>query len=111
MNALKANDNDSDLFVAIAKVFWVERKAEKVKKWLSNAITVDKDNGDAWAHMVRYEMEFGPGENDTLQDFKEAEPRHGEMWTRAVKKVENWRRDPCEVLKEVAKSIKLFEEI
>jgi pre-mRNA-processing factor 6 len=24
MNALKANDNDSDLFIAIAKVFWTE---------------------------------------------------------------------------------------
>ena len=59
MNALKANDNDSDLFIAIAKVFWTEHKAEKVKKWLENACTVNKDNGDAWAHRLRYELEFG----------------------------------------------------
>ena len=59
MTALKANDNDSDLFVAIAKVFWVERKAEKIRKWIKNAVTVNKDNGDAWAHLLRYEMEFG----------------------------------------------------
>jgi pre-mRNA-processing factor 6 len=59
MTALKANDNDSDLFLAIAKVFWVERKAEKIRKWIKNAVTVNKDNGDAWAHLLRYEMEFG----------------------------------------------------
>jgi pre-mRNA-processing factor 6 len=62
MNALKANDSDSDLFLAIAKVFWVERKAEKIKKWLDNSITLNKDNGDAWAHRLRYEFEFGTPE-------------------------------------------------
>lgn len=62
-NALKANENDSDLFVAIAKVFWVERKAEKIKKWLRNAVTINKDNGDAWAHLYRYECEFGDTES------------------------------------------------
>ena len=63
MNALKNNDNDSDLFLAIAKVFWAERKAEKIRKWILNAITVNKDNGDAWAHLVRYELEFGNQES------------------------------------------------
>ncbi len=34
MNALKQNENSCELFLAIAKVFWTERKAEKIKKWL-----------------------------------------------------------------------------
>ena len=94
MNALKANDKDSDLFLAIAKVFWVERKAEKIKKWIQNAVTVNKDNGDAWAHMLRYEMEFGSIESqkELLNDFIEADPHHGEMWTYEKKKVEKWRK-------------------
>jgi pre-mRNA-processing factor 6 len=68
MNALKANDNDANLFIAIAKVFWVERKAEKVSKWLRNAITVDKDNGDAWAHLLRYQMDFNPTDTEAIKD-------------------------------------------
>lgn len=63
MNALKANDSDAYLFLAIAKVFWAEHKAEKIKKWLRNAVTVDKDNGDAWAHLLKYECEFGTEES------------------------------------------------
>ena len=59
MNALKANEKDSDLFLAIAKVFWVESKGEKIRKWIKNAVTVNKDNGDAWALLLRYEIEFG----------------------------------------------------
>ena len=31
---MKNNDNDSDLFIAVAKVFWAERKSEKIKKWI-----------------------------------------------------------------------------
>ena len=63
MNALKANENDSNLFIAIAKVFWVDRKAEKIRKWLSNAVKSSKDNGDAWAHLLRFELEFGNNES------------------------------------------------
>lgn len=113
MTALKSNDNDSDLFLAIAKVFWVERKAEKIRKWIKNAVTVNKDNGDAWAHLLRYEMEFGTEatQAEVLQEFLEADPHHGEAWTREVKKVENWRRDPTKLLREVANGIQLFENI
>lgn len=113
MNALRENDNDSDLFLAIAKVFWYERKAEKIKKWIKNAVTVNKDNGDAWAHLLRFEFEFGSPESqkEVIAKFEEAEPRHGDMWTREVKKVENWRVDKVELLKKVAKSIRLFDEV
>lgn len=112
MNALKANDNDSDLFIAIAKVFWTEQKVEKVKKWLENACTVCKDNGDAWAHRLRYEMEFGnsSSQQDVIEEFLAAEPRHGQAWSREAKRVENWRRDKVEILKKVAREIKMFEE-
>lgn len=61
--ALDKVDNNSDLFIALAKIFWTERKAEKVKKWLKNAIAINKDNGDAWIHLIRYEMEFGSQES------------------------------------------------
>lgn len=111
MNALKNNDSDPDLFLAIAKVFWGERKGEKIKKWIKNAITINKDNGDAWAYYLRYEIEFGDAESqkEVIERFREVEPRHGEKWTKEVKKVENWRKKPEEVLRKVATEIKLFE--
>lgn len=79
MNALKQNESNCDLFLAISKVFWTERKAEKIKKWLQNAVQIDKDNGDAWAHMLRYEMEFGTAESmqGVIDKFIEADPHHG----------------------------------
>ena len=113
MNALRENDNDSDLFLAIAKVFWYERKAEKIKKWIKNAVTVNKDNGDAWAHLLRFEFEFGTPESqqEVINEFLDAEPRHGDMWTKLVKKVDNWRKNKVDLLKIVAKTIVLFDEV
>ena len=101
------------MFLAIAKVFWYERKAEKIKKWIRNAVTVNKDNGDAWAHLLRYEFEFGTSESqkEMIAEFEEAEPRHGDMWAFEVKKVDNWRKSKVELLKKIAKNIKLFEEV
>lgn len=112
MNALKGNDNDSDLFIAIAKVFWTEQKVEKVKKWLENACTVNKDNGDAWAHRLRYEMEFGNSnsQQEVIDEFLAAEPRHGQAWSSEAKRVENWRRDKVEIIKKVAREIKMYDE-
>jgi hypothetical protein len=46
-----------------------------------------------------------------LEEFKEADPRHGEMWAKEIKKVENWRKDKRIVLKNVASEIKLFDEV
>ena len=58
-DALKNIDNDSDIFVAVAKIFWQEKKPEKTRKWLKKAIALNKDNGDAWAHYFRFESEWG----------------------------------------------------
>lgn len=113
MNALKANDNDSQLFVAVAKVFWVDRKGEKIRKWLSNAVKSNKDNGEAWAHLLRYEMEFGTAESqqEVLEQFNEADPHHGEEWPTYTKQVENWRVSRSELLKKMALAIELFKEV
>ena len=112
LNALNKVDNDSDLFLALAKIFWTERKAEKIKKWLKNAGSINKDNGDAWIHLLRYEMEFGTKESieEVTKDFVEADPKHGFFWTKEVKMVENWRANRVDILKRLAKDLKLFDE-
>jgi len=103
-------DNDSNIFVAIAKVFWQENKPTKTKAWLKKAIALNKDNGDAWAHLFRFESDFGneDSQKEVLNDFIEAEPHHGDIWAREAKKVENWRKGSVDVLKKAALNIKLF---
>lgn len=100
------------MFLALAKIFWSEKKEEKIRKWLKNAIAINKDNGDAWIHMMRYQMEFGDKASmeEVIEQFKEAEPRHGDIWTREVKKVTNWRADKVTLLQRLAKDLKLFDE-
>lgn len=46
-----------------------------------------------------------------LEQFKEADPRHGEMWPAMTKQVENWRVNPCELLRRLAVKIELFKEV
>ena len=96
--------------MAIAKVFWQESKPTKTRAWLKKAIALNKDNGDAWAHLFRFESDFGSEESrkELIEDFLAAEPHHGEIWAREAKKVENWRKDPVEVLKKAALSVKPF---
>lgn len=62
-NAVTKVGDDCVLFMAVAKVFWSEFKSEKMLKWIKNALSRDKDNGDAWALNLRYEMEFGNKES------------------------------------------------
>jgi len=83
-----------------------------VKKWLENACTVNKDNGDAWAYRLRYEVEFGNEDSQkaVIEDFLAADPHHGFAWAHELKKVDNWRKDKVEILKIVTRDIKLFDE-
>jgi hypothetical protein len=57
-------------------------------------------------------MEFGnsSSQQEVIDEFLAAEPRHGQAWSREAKRVENWRRDKVEILKKVAREIKMFEE-
>jgi hypothetical protein len=46
-----------------------------------------------------------------IEEFNEADPHHGELWPTYTKKVENWRVNPCELLKQMAAEIELFKEV
>ena len=57
-------------------------------------------------------MEFGTKESieEVTKDFVEADPKHGFFWTKEVKMVENWRANRVDILKRLAKDLKLFDE-
>ena len=65
------------------------------------ATELDPNNGDSWLYLLKFEMQFGDAKSveDTKTGFQEAGPKHGEIWTKEIKKVSNWRKDPFEVLK------------
>ena len=46
-----------------------------------------------------------------MRETREADPRHGELWTAQAKRVENWRKKADEIAKIVAGDIRLFEEV
>jgi hypothetical protein len=56
-------------------------------------------------------MEFGDeqSQKEVIENFLDADPHHGELWTKEVKRVENWRKNPVELLKKVAKNLELFD--
>lgn len=92
--------NDPYVFIAIGKIFWVEKKQNKARKFLARAAELDKDNGDTWLHLLEFEKMYGDANNvaKVKVDFLKADPHHGEMWCKEFKKVANWRKDRFEIL-------------
>jgi pre-mRNA-processing factor 6 len=59
LEAIKKVDNDSILFVTIARIFWGERRLEKAQNWFEKAILLDSDLGDTWAWYFRFLVQHG----------------------------------------------------
>lgn len=54
-DAVKNVNTDAVIFIAIGKIFWVENKTEKARRFLARATELDPDNGDAWLHLFKFE--------------------------------------------------------
>ena len=59
IDAVKQVRDDPSIFVAIGKIFWVEKKTTKARKWLTRATELGPDSGDTWLHLLKFEKEFG----------------------------------------------------
>jgi pre-mRNA-processing factor 6 len=107
VEALKHCDNDPYVILAVAKLFWKDRKYEKARKWLDRAIQINPDYGDAWVYNYKFELDQGMKENaeNVKLKCKESEPRHGRLWISVSKKVENWSKSPEEILEQASKLI------
>lgn len=87
LEAIKKVDNDSTLFVTVARVFWGERKLEKAANWFEKAILLDADQGDTWAWYLKFLSQHGTAEkaNEVTEKCKGSEPKHGEVWQAVAK--------------------------
>lgn len=91
LEAIKKVDNDPSLFVAVARVFWTERKLDKAASWFEKAILLDPDLGDTWGWYWRFLGEHGTDEKkaEVLDKIRQQEPRHGEVWASVRKDPDN----------------------
>lgn len=102
-DALKHCDSDPYVIAAVALLFWNDRKVEKARSWFNRAVTLDPDIGDFWALFYKFESQHGTPDHQkqVLQRGLEAEPHHGERWTRVSKDPSNAHNSIETLLKKV----------
>ncbi|ELR14128.1 pre-mRNA-splicing factor prp1, putative [Acanthamoeba castellanii str. Neff] len=100
-------DNDPHVIVAVATVFWQDRKVDKARSWLNRAVVLNPDLGDTWAYFYKFEKQQGTEQSlaELVARCVRTDPRHGRYWTRVRKAPENARLKTDEVLKLVAASL------
>ncbi|PHH83353.1 hypothetical protein CDD82_1866 [Ophiocordyceps australis] len=107
LEAIKKVDNDALLFVAVARIFWADRKLDKAQSWFEKALVLDPDHGDSWAWYYRFLCQHGTDEKrlEVVGKCVHSEPRHGELWQAVAKDPKNANLGTEEVLKLVASEL------
>ena len=109
IDALKSCENDANVLLSVSKLFWSERKLSKSREWFNRTVKLDPDLGDSWAFFLKFEMYHGTEEqqNEVKVKCVQAEPRHGEEWTKVSKAIPNWRLKIQDILLKCAEVVPL----
>ncbi|KAL9962298.1 hypothetical protein ACROYT_G031386 [Oculina patagonica] len=112
VDALKRCEHDPHVLLAVARLFWSERKISKAREWFNRAVKLDPDLGDSWACFYRFELQHGTEaqQEGVMQRCTMAEPHHGENWCAVSKAIPNWRLRTKDILPIVAKSLRPIEK-
>lgn len=112
VDALKRCEHDPHVLLAVARLFWSERKINKAREWFNRAVKLDPDLGDSWACFYRFELQHGTEaqQESVMQRCVLAEPHHGENWCAVSKAIPNWRLRTKDILPIVARSLKAIEK-
>ncbi|KAJ2612270.1 U4/U6 x U5 tri-snRNP complex subunit Prp1 [Coemansia sp. RSA 1365] len=120
VDALKnAESQDPMVIVAVARLFWSERRLDKARLWFERATVAQPDYGDAWAWWWRFESEqrllnisnTTDSTNVDQMDVQinnleaactKASPTHGQYWPQISKDPANARLSVNEILHKVA---------
>ncbi|ORY32595.1 PRP1 splicing factor, N-terminal-domain-containing protein [Naematelia encephala] len=104
VDALKKAPDHAVVIVAVARLFWGERKIEKTRQWMQNAITADSDWGDAWGWWLKFERQHGEKERQeaVISACEKAAPHHGPTWQSVSKDLANVGKSTREILELVA---------
>ncbi|RDA93618.1 hypothetical protein CP533_6170 [Ophiocordyceps camponoti-saundersi (nom. inval.)] len=100
LEAIKKIDNDAQLFTAVARVFWADRRLDKAQNWFEKALVLDPDCGDCWAWYYRFLCQHGTEEKraEVVSKCVLSEPKHGEVWAAVAKRPKNATKGVGEVL-------------
>lgn len=121
LDALKKCDSDANVVLAVARLFWRDRKYDKARKWFERAVSLQPSLGDAWAWLYAFEAEqaalpgaaaaaaaagdgrdVGAAAREALARAALAEPTQGELFAPENKRVTGTRRALADVLRAVA---------
>jgi len=93
VDALKKCENDSDVILAVANLFWKENKIAKARKWVNRAVALNPKFGDSWGLALIFEICHGGmvEQRDIILKCVRADPTHGVRWAPIAKRVTNWR--------------------
>jgi len=93
VDAMKKCEHDPIVLLAVAKLFWADRKVSKAREWLTRTVKLEPDFGDAWIHFYKFELLHGTAEQQ--EDIKKrcigAEPKHGALWCQYSKDIKHWQ--------------------
>jgi len=106
-DAISRCERDAHVCVAVAKLFWLDRKIKKSRDWFNRAVLFDPGLGDAWGYFYKFELSLGKKSTQTAIEkrVEEADPHHGELWTSVSKDDENTGLKAVDMLKKVASLI------
>ncbi|WWD17460.1 hypothetical protein CI109_101901 [Kwoniella shandongensis] len=104
VDALKKAGEHPSVILSVARLFWGERKIEKTRQWMQNAITADADWGDAWGWWLKFERQHGEQERQeaVIERCVQAQPHHGPVWQAVAKDLTNVGKSTKEILELVA---------
>ncbi|KAF2274647.1 TPR-like protein [Westerdykella ornata] len=107
LEAIKKVENDPQLFVVVARIFWSERRLDKAATWFTKGITLDPDYGDGWVWYYKFLEQHGTEEKraEVVEKCVMAEPKHGEVWQSVAKDPKFARKGLDVILKEAAKRV------
>jgi len=109
VEALKATNNSSAILLGIGVLFWIDGKPSKAKSWFERSLISDNLNGDCWAWLYCYhkshstDVEIKGFIADFEQKFEDI--NRGDIWNKVNKSVENFTKQPTEILELVSDEI------
>ncbi|KAL7670681.1 hypothetical protein ACOME3_005609 [Neoechinorhynchus agilis] len=107
VDAMKYCEDDPVVLLALARFFWSKLSIDKARDWFDKCIRLNSDFGDAYAHMLKFEIIHGDEQSQARvkEACVKAEPRHGIEWCTVSKDVKNWKKKCPELLEIVADKV------
>lgn len=129
--AYKRCDTDAHVVVAVARLFWRDRKVrsppgtrwlpgrwahpavslpphraqvDKARSWLQRAVGLDSKLGDAWANLLAFERQHGTEESrqSVVRRAGDAQPTGGDLFTMVAEDPANYGKSAQDLIQLVA---------